>query len=90
MEPRLCERHMTIFLRTFLTARSSVFSEMFTSVADEVTITDVNVSVMKLVLQFIYTGQIDLSNCNVMEVLQCAEKFDLNELKTVCFNEMCD
>lgn len=63
---------------------------MFESVASEVTIVDVDVSVMKLVLQFIYTGEVDVPENNLMDVLHCAEKYDLNELKNFCLNKMCN
>lgn len=39
---------------------------------------------MKLVLKFIYTGEVDLSESNLQEVLHCAEKYHLSELKTLC------
>lgn len=63
---------------------------MFETITNEVTIIDVDVSVMKMVLQFIYTGEVDLAENNLMEVLQCAERYDLSELKTLCSNKMCN
>ncbi|XP_037043210.1 protein roadkill-like [Bradysia coprophila] len=78
--------------KCILAARSTFFSETFKSVesiANEVTIMDVDVCVMKLVLQFIYTGEISLSETDLMEILRCAEKFDLSELRDLCIKKMC-
>lgn len=63
---------------------------MFETITDDIAILDVDVSVMKLVLQFIYTGEVDLSESNLTEVMDCAEKYDLSELKTLCSNKMCN
>lgn len=63
---------------------------MFETITDEITIRDVSVSVMKSVLQFIYTGEVDLSENNRTEIMHCAEMYDLSELKTLCLNKMCN
>lgn len=63
---------------------------MFESIINEITIIDVDISVMKLVLQFIYTGEADLSKSNLEEVMKCAEKYDLAELKALCYKHMCE
>lgn len=63
---------------------------MAESITNEVDIPDVEAIVMKLVLQYIYSGQVDLQESNLIEVLDCAEKYDLSGLKILCFNKMCN
>ncbi|KAJ6641161.1 Protein roadkill [Pseudolycoriella hygida] len=76
--------------KCILAARSTVFSKMLETDANEIMIPDVSVSTMKLVLQYIYTdqGDSDLLEDRLHEVLQCAEKYDLKDLKTLCSNKI--
>ncbi|GBM38726.1 Speckle-type POZ protein-like B [Araneus ventricosus] len=80
--------------KIILSARSPVFAAMFAnpmkeSRENEVDITDVDVSVLRALLVYMYTGKTsDLTSTSAADLLLAAEKYQLRDLKTVCSHYM--
>ena len=80
-----------------LSARSPVFRAMFHSntterKTKEVNIADNSPEVIEKMLQFMYCGKVDLSEQSELtgELLKAADKYDLEMLKKVCEDHLCD
>eukprot|EP00092_Neocalanus_flemingeri_P071340 GFUD01087675.1.p1 GENE.GFUD01087675.1~~GFUD01087675.1.p1 ORF type:complete len:356 (+),score=75.65 GFUD01087675.1:77-1144(+) len=80
--------------KNILCARSSVFEAMFTANMEEkrsskVTIKDIKEDIVKAMLKYIYTGKIEgLGDDQFHRLFYAADKYDLKELKDVCFKNM--
>lgn len=75
--------------RNILAARSRVFSAMFQHEMTErnngiARITDIDAEVMQEVLRFVYTGKVNNLRILASELLDAADKYELNGLKAVC------
>lgn len=75
--------------KIILASCSDYFYAMFSGNMKEskekvVDINGINVEIMKLVLRFVYTGSIPLSNDNVEDILQAANLMLIKSLKDVC------
>ncbi|CAL8116511.1 unnamed protein product [Orchesella dallaii] len=75
--------------KTILSARSSVFAAMFNANMIEretatVNITDFDSEVVKGMLEYLYTGETAVMASRAQELLQIAEKYNLEELKEDC------
>ena len=85
--------------KLILSARSPVFARMFQhntreSITNTVTITDITAEVLEAMLQFVYTDDCAIlqkhtvSDTITRELLIAADKYQLEQLKTVCENEL--
>lgn len=76
--------------KLILTARSPVFTSMFTcdmqeSKTNQVTIDDIEPEIFEQLLRFIYTGRVPKSDSEDMEALiTAADKYAISDLKTFC------
>ncbi|CAL1285693.1 unnamed protein product [Larinioides sclopetarius] len=76
--------------KTILSARSPVFAAMFAhsmneSLKNEMCITDIDESVLRALLKYMYTGKIsNLTVDSAAELLFAADKCQLQDLKEVC------
>ncbi|GBM32448.1 Speckle-type POZ protein-like B [Araneus ventricosus] len=76
--------------KNILSARSPVFAAMFAhpmkeSRENEVDITDIDVSILRALLTYIYTGKTsDLTVSSAADLLFAADKYQLQDLKRVC------
>ena len=76
--------------RLILSCCSEVFEKMFKSRMKErynktVKITaDVDVNSVKMIIEFIYTGSITITNDNVMQLLEAANYLQMDEIKNFC------
>ena len=80
-----------------LSARSPVFRAMFQTNMTEkrtktITITDHSPDVIQKMLQYIYSGKVDLDEQQELtrELLKAAEKYGLEMLKKLCEEKLCD
>ena len=80
-----------------LSARSPVFRAMFQSNMTEkrtktITIADHSPDVIQKMLQYIYSGKVDLDDQQELtrELLKAAEKYGLEMLKKLCEDKLCD
>lgn len=78
--------------KAILCARSAYFRAMFTlgmreSKQSEVEILDVDETSFKGMLQFLYTGHVDLTT-NVFHLLVTAHKFQLDALAQLCYDHI--
>ena len=79
--------------RAILKARSPVFAAMFQhdmkeNKTNETEIKDVTPAAFKALLRFIYTGQCEVGNF-AQELLIAANKYDIQDLKQICAEELC-
>lgn len=75
--------------KLILISRSCVFEAMFShdmkeNKENEVTIPDINPKIFKKVLDFIYTDKVDDINSSAEELLEAADKYQLQRLKEMC------
>ncbi|GBM75634.1 Speckle-type POZ protein-like B [Araneus ventricosus] len=76
--------------KIILSVRSPVFAAMFAnqmkeSLTNEVDITDIDVSVLRALLVYMYTGKTyDLTSSSAADLLLAADKYQLQDLKMVC------
>ncbi|KFM81407.1 Protein roadkill, partial [Stegodyphus mimosarum] len=76
--------------KCILAARSPVFAQMFDdvmtgNVESKIVVTDVDLQVLKEMLQFIYTGQINLRSPSMARDMYCAgDKYAILDLKIMC------
>ncbi|GFR17430.1 speckle-type POZ protein A [Trichonephila clavata] len=76
--------------KTILAARSTVFAAMFEhdmkeQHSDSVLIPDVEASILDDMLRYVYTGTIQVMTLHkAMGLFACADKYNLDELKTMC------
>ncbi|GBM15931.1 Speckle-type POZ protein-like B [Araneus ventricosus] len=76
--------------KCILSARSPVFAAMFAhpmkeNLTNEVDITDIDEPILRAMLTYIYTGKTsDLTSCAAADLLSAADKYQLQDLKTVC------
>jgi len=81
--------------RNILSARSRVFKAMFEhqlteSNTGEVQIEDMEFSTVKLMLEFIYTGNTpELTTETAMNLLSAADRYELERLKVICEEYLC-
>ena len=76
--------------RLVLSCFSSVFEKMFKGKMREKYEHDVEIDgfdgkAIKSLIDYIYNGSIDISNANVVKLLQGADYFQLQEVKEFCF-----
>ena len=77
--------------RMVLSCYCSFFDKIFASQTNNqvndlvVDIPEVNGKSLKLLIQYIYTGQIYIDNDNVLDLLSAAHHLKLNEVKEFCF-----
>ncbi|XP_008204055.1 speckle-type POZ protein B-like [Nasonia vitripennis] len=74
--------------KVMLSARSSVFSEMFSAIAQpsinaKIEIKDMSDDVIKEILRFIYTGKVNNLHRVADDLLAAASKYKIDELKTI-------
>lgn len=80
--------------KVILQARSSVFAEMFQhnmseTCPGEICIEDVQGTVLKQLLHYIYTDNLnDIASCDLPSLFAAAEKFDIPGLKKVCTHHL--
>ncbi|XP_014210719.1 speckle-type POZ protein B [Copidosoma floridanum] len=72
--------------KSILASRSSVFAEMFSHDMKEnkeskVEIKDLDEKVLKTMLQYIYSGSFNENDCQINELFEAADKYDLQALK---------
>ncbi|GFU37434.1 speckle-type POZ protein [Nephila pilipes] len=85
-----CESFSVPAHKCILSARSPVFSAMFKtdmreSRENSVDIDDINISVLRIMLVYIYTGDTDgLAMSNAYDLLFAADKYQLTRLKNTC------
>ncbi|GFR24734.1 speckle-type POZ protein A [Trichonephila clavata] len=85
-----CESFTVPVHKNILAARSPVFSAMFKNDMREsqektVDISDIGISVLRVMLVYIYTGNTeDINMSNAQDLLYAAEKYQLMRLKKVC------
>ena len=76
--------------KTILMARSEVFAKMFASGMNEsqtniIEITDIEPTIIDIMLRFIYTGKVDQVKAEDWPLLMlAADKYQLNGLKRIC------
>ncbi|CAL1285698.1 unnamed protein product [Larinioides sclopetarius] len=76
--------------KIILSARSPVFAAMFAnpmkeSLKNEVDISDIEVSVLRTLLVYMYTGKTsDLTSSSAADLLFVADKYQIQDLKMVC------
>ncbi|CAL1285696.1 unnamed protein product [Larinioides sclopetarius] len=76
--------------KIILSARSPVFAAMFVnpmkeSLRNEVDITDIHESALRDLLKYVYTGKTcDLTDSSAAELLNAADKYQIQDLKAVC------
>lgn len=92
----ICSDGVRINAHKFILAvQSSVMLKMFTtSLSDvnknEVVLNDIDSETMLEMLRYMYCNKIENFEALATKLLYCAEKYDLEELKTLCFFEMID
>ncbi|KAL9888482.1 protein roadkill-like [Glossina fuscipes] len=79
--------------KSILVARSSVFAAMFRHSMEEtqtnrINITDVDYIVLKEMLTYMYTGEVPNLSNNALHLLEAADKYGLESLKTLCQNAL--
>ena len=77
-----------------LAARSPVFSAMFThdmleNKQNQVEITDIEPEIMREILRFIYTGEVEKLEEKAESLLLAADKYALTDLKDMCEKFLC-
>eukprot|EP01114_Cavostelium_apophysatum_P007639 TRINITY_DN19784_c0_g1_i1.p1 TRINITY_DN19784_c0_g1~~TRINITY_DN19784_c0_g1_i1.p1 ORF type:complete len:300 (+),score=70.82 TRINITY_DN19784_c0_g1_i1:245-1144(+) len=77
--------------RNILVARSEYFRAMFTGGMREnnekvISIPDVDERTFREVLEFLYTGKIEIGHSNMVPIITAAEKFQITDLKEVCYS----
>lgn len=81
--------------RAILSVRSAVFAAMFQSGMQEskpnctISVEDIEPDVFQDVLRFIYTGQVQALKTLGYDLLAAAEKYALNDLKSICEHHLC-
>ncbi|KAL1397257.1 hypothetical protein pipiens_002549 [Culex pipiens pipiens] len=80
---------MKVATGTVISSRSPVFRAMFKhemieAKQNQVTITDVQPKVFAELLRFIYTDSVKDLDTMALELLQVADKYDLEKLKALC------
>lgn len=80
--------------KAILAVRSSVFramfqNEMIESKQNQVTITDMKPEIFAELLRFIYTDCVQGLDKIALELLQAADKYDLEQLKIMCEKALC-
>lgn len=79
--------------KAILSARSAVFAAMFEhemmeNKENSVTISDMDSNVCEEMIRYIYTGEVTNISDLVEELVDVADKYDLNDLKNMCENEL--
>ncbi|CAG7827894.1 unnamed protein product [Allacma fusca] len=78
--------------KILLAHHSNVFAKMLSNVESvhEIPINDLRPETVKDMLQYIYTGAFDKSQKweHVLRLLECASRFELNSLKSACFQQL--
>ncbi len=70
------------------TAHSMKFAEILTKDAPEIIeIKDFKIEVMNKVLDFLYTGKLEVAPEDVTDLLECAKKFKIHVLKMFLFGQ---
>ncbi|XP_043479830.1 speckle-type POZ protein-like [Leptopilina heterotoma] len=81
--------------KIILASRSSVFAAMFKNKMTEeltsiVEIDDIRSSIFQQMLNFIYTDQVENLEESALELIDVAEKYQLENLKSMCINSLHD
>jgi BTB/POZ domain len=77
--------------KSILASRSKVFLAILTQEMpsnNRVKVHDFDSKIMKEVLRFIYCNEVNELSTNAWELCFAAEKYDLQDLKTICFNRI--
>jgi speckle-type POZ protein len=79
--------------KLILIARSPVFLKMLTSNMKEaatntVEVDDLDSTTMRELLRFIYCGEVQDLKENVKDLIYAAEKYEVNQLKEICIEEL--
>lgn len=79
--------------KAILVARSPVFAAMFENdmtekKTGEVHITDCDPKVFNAFLLFLYSGRVELKECDVFELYKITDKYDVPDLKLMCVDFM--
>lgn len=79
--------------RLIMAACSPYFRELFFSedgkekdVGKEVVVDDVDPNIMDMIIQYLYSAEIDLTDDNVQEIFAVANRFQIPSVFTVCVN----
>lgn len=77
--------------RNVLVSRSEYFRAMFTGGMREnnekvVSIPDVDSTTFREILEFLYTGKIEINHNNIVPIITAAEHFQITDLKDVCYS----
>ena len=79
-----------------LAARSPVFATMFRvpmkeTISKEVVLEDIEVSVVRVLLQYVYSGSVDAScdNTCLTDLLRAAKRFGMSELEKLVLQKLC-
>jgi len=77
--------------RNILVARCDYFRAMFLGGMREnseriITIPDIDDTTFHGILEFLYTGKITVSESNIVPLITAAEKFQIDDLKEVCYS----
>lgn len=91
----MCDATLTVGERDFavhrivLSASSSYFQVMFSSGMaeshlDRVEIHGVNANVFQTILDFIYTGQVDVNESNVQQLLPASQMLQVDDIEVIC------
>ncbi|XP_061197988.1 serine-enriched protein-like [Saccostrea echinata] len=73
-----------------LISRSAVFHSKLTSQRTlmEINIPDIEPDIIRKMLMFIYTDDVEFDNRSTMKLFQAASKFKIEDLKKTCFSKM--
>lgn len=101
-EARFCDVEIiagnTVFNvhRAVLSASSAYFEAMFRPVTSlcegtqkSVVLHSIDPDILKMLLDFIYTGRIDIRQCNVQELLAAADMLQITEIVEGCCDFLC-
>lgn len=101
LSQKLCDTTLNVNNETFqvhksiLAARSSVFTAMFENDMAEKNTNVINIldyicvpTDFREFLLYLYSGDVDFSKCNVFHLYAIADKYDIQELKSVCTDYM--
>lgn len=92
----ICDDNVRIRVnRIVLAANSSVFKTMFNTEmiendTREMKLDDIDGTTMKEFIRFLYTGKVDNMKEVVLELMNAAEKYQVNQLKEFCASFMID
>lgn len=66
-------------------------SDVEETATSKIVVTEIDASVLRAILRYIYTGTAEVNDINsYIDLIYGAEKYDLPELKEHCFELLCD